>query len=143
MSKLPPGDKLPLAVRKNDLDDAKQFSYCGTEVQEGRLSVLFSGGYLGTNIDDAVDRNVLLKAPNDTTGARGLRHDTKLRRCGRTSVLKQQKFEGDELLRDGFHKALNKDEITFSIIDKLVKWSYSEPVIEDGVPVSRRPTFMA
>ncbi|RYP80289.1 hypothetical protein DL770_006288 [Monosporascus sp. CRB-9-2] len=166
MFKLPPVEKLPLAVRKNDLDDAKQFSYCVAEVHEGRLRVLFADGYLGTNIDDALDRNVLLKAPNDAAGGRELRRGAKLRGAklrgtdghpqpdirlnsnfvdtfekllaeskweGLVIQLKRQKFEDDELLREGFHKAVNKDEITFSIIDKLVKGLYSEPVIEDGV----------
>ncbi|KAI2627554.1 hypothetical protein GGR54DRAFT_589476 [Hypoxylon sp. NC1633] len=47
-----------------DLDDAKRFSYCGADIHDGKLRILFAPGYLGTNIDDALERPVLLKALN-------------------------------------------------------------------------------
>ncbi|KAI0098424.1 hypothetical protein F4814DRAFT_121591 [Daldinia grandis] len=48
-----------------DLDDASRFSYCGADVHEGKLRILFAPGKLGTNIDYALDREVLLKALNE------------------------------------------------------------------------------
>ncbi|RYP62851.1 hypothetical protein DL771_009545 [Monosporascus sp. 5C6A] len=61
-----------------DLDEARQFSFCGTDVHKGRLRALFADGYLEANIDDALGRNALLKAPNDAAGV-GLRRGAKLR----------------------------------------------------------------
>ncbi|KAK5625470.1 hypothetical protein RRF57_001186 [Xylaria bambusicola] len=48
-----------------DLDEQKRFSYCGCDVFEGRLRLLFSPGNLGCNIGSCLDREVLAKALND------------------------------------------------------------------------------
>ncbi|KAI0453893.1 hypothetical protein F5B21DRAFT_504782 [Xylaria acuta] len=52
---------------------------------------------------------------------------------GLVSQLQWQKFEDDELLQEGFNDVISKGEVVFRIVDKLVKESYNEPVIEDGV----------
>ncbi|KAI5859929.1 hypothetical protein GGS23DRAFT_254771 [Durotheca rogersii] len=47
--------------------------------------------------------------------------------------LKDQKFDQDDLLREGFQEAVDKSEIAFRIVDKLKYKSYCEVDIEDGV----------
>jgi hypothetical protein len=54
-----------------DEDDQKRFSYCGCDVRDGQLRVLFSEGKLGTNIYDAVSPDNLMKALNDAPPAAG------------------------------------------------------------------------
>lgn len=44
-----------------------------------------------------------------------------------------QKFDEDELLREGFNEAVEKGEIAFRVVDKLKYDSYCEVVVEDGV----------
>jgi len=48
-----------------DEDDTERFSYCGCDVLDGQLRVLFRQGRLGTNTYDAVSTDNLLKALND------------------------------------------------------------------------------
>ncbi|KAI8965553.1 hypothetical protein F5Y11DRAFT_294758 [Daldinia sp. FL1419] len=185
-----------------DLDDTSRFAYCGVDVHEGKLRILFAPGNLGVNIDSALDRDVLLKALNeapapvsDNTTALSFaaRSDiskeyepraeeiraqianilakpdiklspnfedvfTKLREAseankadfradwdgligsftrlyweGLINQLKYQKFDEDELLREGFHEAVEKGEIAFRIVDTLKYNSYCECEVEDGV----------
>ena len=47
--------------------------------------------------------------------------------------MKNQKFEDDDMLREGFNEGVDKGEITFRIVDSLKYGSYAEVVIEDGV----------
>lgn len=54
-----------------DVDEAKQFSYCGIDVHEGKLRILFQEDNLGTNIDDALDPSVLFKALNNAPAPEG------------------------------------------------------------------------
>ena len=54
-----------------DVDEAKQFSYCGVDVHEGKLRILFQEDHLGTNIDDALDPSVLFKALNNAPAPEG------------------------------------------------------------------------
>ena len=42
-------------------------------------------------------------------------------------------FNGDDMLQEGFQEGVPKGEITLRVVDKLVKGSYNEVVIEDGV----------
>ncbi|KAI0381100.1 hypothetical protein F5Y04DRAFT_255746 [Hypomontagnella monticulosa] len=185
-----------------DLDDAKRFSYCGADIHEGKLRILFAPGHLGTNIDDALNREVLLKALNEApapssgdavtlsfaarsdirkeweskaeeiraqiaqildkpdikinpnfedtfaklqeeskSGKGDIRSDwetvlgnfTRLYWEGLANQLKYQKFHEDDLLREGFHEAVETGEITFRIVDKLKYYSYCECEIEGGV----------
>ncbi|KAI8627621.1 hypothetical protein F5Y19DRAFT_465808 [Xylariaceae sp. FL1651] len=48
-----------------DVDDQKRFTYCGSDVQDGQLRLLFAPDRLGSNISQCLDRDVLLKALND------------------------------------------------------------------------------
>ncbi|OTB00742.1 hypothetical protein M426DRAFT_323989 [Hypoxylon sp. CI-4A] len=183
-----------------DLDDAKRFSYCGTDIHEGQLRILFAPGSLGTNIDDALARETLLKAINEAPApasedasaisfaaksdisreyepkAEELRANisnilekptikldpnfedtfaklqkesksntdfrsdwesllgsfTRLYFEGLANQLKYQKFDQDDLLREGFHEAVHKDEIKFRVVDQLKSGSHCECEIEDG-----------
>ncbi|KAH8645669.1 hypothetical protein BX600DRAFT_444235 [Xylariales sp. PMI_506] len=54
-----------------DVDDEKRFSYCGVDVHEGALRILFAPDKLGTNINDACEKSVLLKALNDAPPPEG------------------------------------------------------------------------
>ena len=56
-----------------DEDDKKRFSYCGCDVLDGQLRILFREGYLGTNIYDAVATDNLLIALNEAPPPAGLR----------------------------------------------------------------------
>ncbi|KAL7620055.1 hypothetical protein AAE478_010604 [Parahypoxylon ruwenzoriense] len=181
-----------------DLDEAKSFSYCGGDVHEGKLRILFAPGQLGSNIDYALKPAVIFKALNDAPAPphatealsfatrsnirseyepqiegiqshigqildkpdikltpnfeatfsklRGasnadLRADweevlgmfTRLYFEGLANQLQYLKFDGDELLREGFHEAVDKGEIAFRIVDSLQYDSYCECQVEDGV----------
>ncbi|KAI1097862.1 hypothetical protein F4804DRAFT_326310, partial [Jackrogersella minutella] len=183
-----------------DLDDAKRFSYCGADVHEGKLRILFAPNNLGTNIDDALSRNVLLNALNEapapTSGAATLsfaarsnirnEYESKVEEIrtkigqilekpdikltpnfedtfaklqkeskanadfrsdwesllgsftgfyweGFVNQLKYQKFDMDDMLREGFHEGVEKGEVAFRIVEKLKYSSYCECEIEDGV----------
>ncbi|KAI1411528.1 hypothetical protein F5Y13DRAFT_200825 [Hypoxylon sp. FL1857] len=184
-----------------DLDDAKRFPYCGADIHEGKLRILFAPDHLGTNIDNALDRDILLKALNEAPGpasdgaatlsfaarsdiskeydprAEELRNQvaqilekpdiklnpnfedtfaklqqeskentdfrsdwesllgsfTRLYFEGLVNQLKYQKFDQDDLLREGFHEAVDKGEIAFRIVDKLKYDSYCECEVEGGV----------
>lgn len=54
-----------------DLDETKQFTYCGADIHEGQLRILFAEGNLGTNIDSALEKPVLLKALNNAPAPEG------------------------------------------------------------------------
>ncbi|KAI0118072.1 hypothetical protein F4776DRAFT_672962 [Hypoxylon sp. NC0597] len=184
-----------------DLDDAKRFSCCGADIHDGKLRILFAPGRLGSNIDDALNRDILLKALNEAPApasdggatlsfaarsdisreyepkAEELRaqiarilekpdiklnpnfEDTfaKLQQESKTNTafrsdwesllgsftrlyfeglvnqLKYQKFDQDDLLREGFHEAVDKGEIAFRVVDKLKNDSYCECEVEGGV----------
>lgn len=183
------------------MDDAKRFSYCGVDVYEGKLRILFAPGNLGVNIDDALNRDALLKALNEApappstastlsfAARRDIRKEyepkaeeirsqiaealekpdikispnfedtfaklqeeskakkteirgdwdsvlgsfTRLYFEGFLSQLKYQKFDEDDMLREGFHEMVEKGEVAFRIVDKLKYESYCECEIEDGV----------
>ncbi|KAI2779372.1 hypothetical protein F4815DRAFT_474043 [Daldinia loculata] len=190
----------PLAVASQN--DANRFLYCGVDVHEGKLRILFAPGKLGANIDYALDREVLIKALNEAPApasdeatalsfaarsdiskeydpkAEDIRAQTanilskpdiklspnfedtfaKLREASEANKadfrsdwdgllgsftrlywegliyqLKNQKFDEDELLREGFHEAVEKGEIAFRIVDTLKHDSYCECEIEDGI----------
>jgi hypothetical protein len=53
---------------------------------------------------------------------------------GVKSSLEKEKFGSDDMLQEGFQEAINKNEITLKIVDKLdCGGSYNEVVIKDGV----------
>jgi hypothetical protein len=52
---------------------------------------------------------------------------------GVKSTLERNGFKNDDMLQEGFQEAVNKGEICFRIIDKLVKETYVETQIENGV----------
>ncbi|KAI0445183.1 hypothetical protein F4803DRAFT_508803 [Xylaria telfairii] len=182
-----------------DVDENKRFTYCGADVVDGQLRLVFAPDRLGTNISSCLDRDVLLKALNDAPAPDGaslsymartsirenydpkieeirtrigelvgkpdiklnpsweenfakLQEESKKKKTdltkdweqyfgawsrsyfdGLVSQLQWQKFEDDELLQEGFNDVISKGEIVFRIVDKLVKGSYNEAVIEDGV----------
>ena len=47
-----------------DVDEDKRWSYCGGDVVDGKLRILFEPTYLGTNIGQALERDVLMEAIN-------------------------------------------------------------------------------
>src|SRR3569833_402990 len=49
------------------------------------------------------------------------------------STLQYEKFEGDDMLQEGFHEAIPSGEIVVRIVEKLQNDSYCEAVVEDGV----------
>ncbi|KAI1385209.1 uncharacterized protein F4822DRAFT_337359 [Hypoxylon trugodes] len=183
-----------------DLDDTGRFPYCGVDIHEGKLRILFAPERLGVNIDDAINRDILLKAlneapaptsedklsfaarsdirneyepraeairaeigqilekpdiklnPNFESTFAKLREESEAKKIdirsdwenvlgsftrmyweGLVTQLKCQKFDQDELLREGFHEAVEKGEIAFRIVDQLKYDSYCECDIEDGV----------
>ncbi|KAI0197016.1 hypothetical protein F4808DRAFT_299435 [Astrocystis sublimbata] len=54
-----------------DVDEHKRFSYCGADVNDGQLRLLFAPECLGSNISYCLDRDVLLKALNDAPSQGG------------------------------------------------------------------------
>ncbi|KAI0190696.1 hypothetical protein EV127DRAFT_388616 [Xylaria flabelliformis] len=182
-----------------DLDEQKRFTYCGCDISEGQLRLLFAPDGLGTNVSSCLDRDVLLKALNDAPSPNGApmsylarasireNYDSKIEEIrqrigelvakpdikltpnfeenfamlleeskrkktelnkdwqqylggntrsyfeGLVSQLQWQKFEDDDLLQEGFNDVISKGEVVFRVVDKLVKGSYNEIVIEDGV----------
>ncbi|KAI3319863.1 hypothetical protein HD806DRAFT_508146 [Xylariaceae sp. AK1471] len=52
-------------VMTMDVDEEKRFDYCGVDVHEGQLRLLFSPEKLGTNISQCLSRDTLLKALNE------------------------------------------------------------------------------
>lgn len=49
-----------------DFDENKKFSYCGCEISSsGQMVILFSEGNLGSNINNAFDKNHITKALNE------------------------------------------------------------------------------
>ncbi|KAI0409299.1 hypothetical protein F4802DRAFT_243833 [Xylaria palmicola] len=182
-----------------DVDEEKRFTYCGADVKDGQLRLLFAPDNLGCNISSCLDSSVLAKALNDAPAPA----DTPLSYVARTSIRKSydpkvegvrarvgalvakpdialnpnfdanfaklleegrakksalrddwqenfgswtllyfeglvtqlewQKFEDDDLLQEGFQEVIEKGEVVFRVVDKLVKGSYNEAVIEDGV----------
>ncbi|KAJ9149791.1 hypothetical protein NKR23_g4092 [Pleurostoma richardsiae] len=48
-----------------DLDEDKKFSYCGCDVKDGKLRILFSETGLAVNISDALKEDTLKKALNE------------------------------------------------------------------------------
>ncbi|SPO07090.1 uncharacterized protein DNG_09784 [Cephalotrichum gorgonifer] len=178
-----------------DFDEASRFSYCGVDIHEGKLRLLFA--QFATNIDDTCDPSKVLQALNEappppgeeapklsvvvqkgirdeyepaaesirsqiaeilqkpdfkvTPGFEGVyealskengaRDDwqgnvgpfVKLYFEAFVNTLRSEKFGEDDLLQEGFNEAVEKEEVAFRIVDKLVKGSYNEPVVEDGV----------
>ncbi|KAI1121256.1 hypothetical protein F5Y10DRAFT_282630 [Nemania abortiva] len=54
-----------------DVDDEKRFTYCGADVVDGRLRLLFAPDRLGTNISSCLERDTLLKALNEAPAPEG------------------------------------------------------------------------
>ncbi|KAK7757513.1 hypothetical protein SLS62_000528 [Diatrype stigma] len=54
-----------------DVDESKQFTYCGADIHEGKLRILFAEDRLGSNIDYALEKLVLLKALNNAPAPEG------------------------------------------------------------------------
>jgi hypothetical protein len=184
-----------------DLDEDNKFSYCGVKVVDGKLTIVFKEGQMGTNNYYALEKPVLQKALNDAPPAKdsastlsytaraAIRTDyepkisesqkkiaeyleqpdikltpnfeanfavlkeesgkkkTELRDDWESNIgymtlkyfegiawqLKSQKFDDDEMLREGFNEAVDKGEIAFRVVEKLQKGSYNEVVIDGGV----------
>jgi hypothetical protein len=53
------------------------------------------------------------------------------------------KFDSDDMLREGFNEAIDKHEIAFRVVDKLKDGGYAECVIEDGILYLQVSTSMA
>lgn len=49
--------------------------------------------------------------------------------------LERAGFKGDDMLQEGFQDGVSKNEISFRVVEKLVKGSYHEILVEDGVLV--------
>ncbi|KAI0418231.1 hypothetical protein F5X98DRAFT_338432 [Xylaria grammica] len=60
-----------------DVDEEKRFSYCGNDVHEGQLRLLFNN--LGSNISNALDRDVLVKSLNSAPSPEGTPMSFKVR----------------------------------------------------------------
>ncbi|GAP91548.1 hypothetical protein SAMD00023353_6500460 [Rosellinia necatrix] len=90
-----------------DIDEEKRFSYCGADVFEGQLRLLFAPGNLGTNISYCLDRDVLKKALNEAPppeGAAGMSY------AARTSI--RVEFEPKiEAVRETIGELLAKPDI--------------------------------
>jgi len=54
-----------------DVDEDNRFNYCGVDVHEGKLRLVFHPDKLGTNISQCLDRDVLAKALNDAPPPEG------------------------------------------------------------------------
>lgn len=52
-----------------------------------------------------------------------------------TDVLERNKFGDDELLREGFEEGVEKGAVKLRIVEKLVKGSYNEILLEEGTIV--------
>ena len=48
-------------------------------------------------------------------------------------VMEDKGFGDDDMLQEGFKEAVEKNQITLRVVDKLKKGNYNEPVIETGV----------
>ncbi|KAI1148179.1 hypothetical protein F4825DRAFT_434915 [Nemania diffusa] len=58
-------------VMTMDLDEQKRFTYCGADVVDGQLRLLFAPDRLGSNISSCLDRDVLLQALNEAPAPEG------------------------------------------------------------------------
>jgi hypothetical protein len=47
--------------------------------------------------------------------------------------LERNGFKDDVMLQEGFQEGVSKNEIAVRVVSKLVKGTYNEAVIEDGV----------
>ncbi|KAI1169714.1 hypothetical protein F4777DRAFT_192250 [Nemania sp. FL0916] len=54
-----------------DVDEEKRFTYCGPNVLNGQLRLLFAPDKLATNIESCLERDQLLKALNEAPGPEG------------------------------------------------------------------------
>lgn len=54
-----------------DLDEEQKFSYCGCDVKDGKLRILFGETRLAVNISDAVQKEYLHKALNEAPAPEG------------------------------------------------------------------------
>ncbi|KAF4774857.1 hypothetical protein HER10_EVM0004082 [Colletotrichum scovillei] len=52
---------------------------------------------------------------------------------GMRSQMRYQKFDDDDMLREGFNEAAEKGEIHFRIVDKMAYATYGEVVLDDGL----------
>lgn len=56
-------------------------------------------------------------------------------------VLEREKFGEDELLREGFEEGVEKGIVRLRVVEKLVKGSYNEILVEEGsVVIQTTPT---
>jgi hypothetical protein len=176
------------------LTASTKFSYCGTEVKDGQLQLLFHPNNLGTNISNLAQKLAdTLSAAPQPDGAPSLsyaaRHSIKTdytptisallektqkilqnpdfkfepdfdtlgaklkgAKDGRddweanlgsfakqylesfTSYLEYNKFESDEMLREGLQEVVTKNTLHLKIVDQLAtsQNGYNEIVIDDG-----------
>ncbi|KAH7018298.1 uncharacterized protein B0I36DRAFT_335691 [Microdochium trichocladiopsis] len=70
-----------------DVDETSRFSYCGVDVLDGQLRLLFEPKCLGTNIDYCLDEAVLEKALNEAPAAEG--SDSKLSYSARADIRRE------------------------------------------------------
>ncbi|KAF2467949.1 uncharacterized protein BDR25DRAFT_335751 [Lindgomyces ingoldianus] len=175
------------------MDEAGKISYCGCDVHEGMLRILFNPKYLGTNHNDALQKleDVLSTAASSSSLSYSARHSIeeswdknipeiqakvakhlknpaiKLnpnweevfaalrvdaavkaeegwdKRIGMymkayfeafAYALEYNKFEEDEMLREGFEEVVSKGEVKFRIVKELTPGGYyNESVVEDGI----------
>jgi hypothetical protein len=52
-----------------DIDEEKKFSYCGCDIFDGKIRILFKEGNMGVNISYALDQDVLMTALNSAPPA--------------------------------------------------------------------------
>jgi len=70
-----------------DLDEAKRFSYCGADVLDGQLRLLFEPDCLGTNISYCLEDATLEDALNSAPAAEG--SESKLSYSARTDIRRE------------------------------------------------------
>ncbi|KAI1644978.1 uncharacterized protein F4817DRAFT_345192 [Daldinia loculata] len=155
MSRLPSVEKLPLALRKNIRDewDNKKFDLeqklsdtlttsWTVDVNPNQLYAYAEEGYAKESIGSCIAEYIngaiyRLKEFKDNAGEDGLKELNTI--CYAHVIT----IDLDELLREGFHEAVEKGEIAFRIVDTLKYDSYCECEIEDGILYLQVNTFFS
>ncbi|KAI0104283.1 hypothetical protein GGR51DRAFT_522214 [Nemania sp. FL0031] len=92
-----------------DVDDEKRFTYCGADVVDGKLRLLFAPDRLGTNISSCLERDTLLKALNGAPAPEG----AAMSYAARTGIRKDYDPK-IEAVRARVAELLNKPDIKLS-----------------------------
>ncbi|TPX18166.1 uncharacterized protein E0L32_002675 [Thyridium curvatum] len=96
-------------VLQMDLDEHEKYSYCGAEVRDRKLVILFREGCLGTNVDQALEPSASLsRALNEAEPAEG--STTKMSYLARQGVREEYDPKIDEV-RAKIAKLLQREDI--------------------------------